>query len=122
MTSEAIITPLKLTYNNVPGAGKQIQLTVNIEGDPTKWHTGEQCRDVLQSVSGDSENHGILPAYFSESFDSHGRKGSITTMLGTAPWVQFPAPEFNVMMDLLFSQMVEAWNEKHATTMKAEES
>lgn len=116
MTEESIdvkITPLKLSYRNESGSGKQIFLTADIKGDPKRWKTGEQCSDILQNTSGDVKG-GMMPAYFSECFNCHGAKDGITTMLGTAPWVQFPAPAFDSMMDKLFSQMVDAWNEKHA--------
>ena len=34
-------------------------------------------------------------------------------MIATEPWVQFEPPEWSAAMDTLFSEMVEAWNEKY---------
>ena len=35
-------------------------------------------------------------------------------MIATEPWVQFPPKEWKEMLETVFNEMVELWNEKHA--------
>lgn len=35
-------------------------------------------------------------------------------LIGYAPFIQFPDPAWNAMLDETFQQMVDAWNEKHS--------
>ncbi len=36
-------------------------------------------------------------------------------MIATEPWIQFEPPEWKEMIEVLFTEMVDAWNEKHAS-------
>ena len=99
-------SPLKLSYEDVPGAGKQIFLHVDIQGDPTKWKTGEQYADIMDSVGGDG-----MGVYFSDCYHCFG---GTRTMMVSEPWVQFPKAPYEDMLDEIFTQVVDAWNEKYA--------
>lgn len=39
-------------------------------------------------------------------------------MIATEPWIQFEQKEYTEMMNNLFSEMVDCWNEKHAKENK----
>jgi len=84
MTTKTI-KPLRLFYEDVQSAGKQI--------------------------------HGFMDTEFN-CVEFKKRVGP--HMVATEPWIQFEPPEWKAMMDKLFAEMVEAWNEKHATIPEAE--
>ena len=41
-----------------------------------------------------------------------------STIMGFAPWKQFPPKEWDEMLGTIFQEMVDAWNEKYATKEK----
>ncbi len=79
-----MIKVLRLTYKNVSGTGKQIFADVDKESDAVE---------------------GIIP--------KHHTILQATGLLGYEPWVQFEPTEHSNMMETVFRQMVDAWNEKH---------
>jgi len=39
----------------------------------------------------------------------------VMVMVGYEPWIQFPPQEWHEMVERIFTQMVEAWNEKYSS-------
>jgi hypothetical protein len=54
---------------------------------------------------------------------THGLKGNhdqvIVQQVAYAPWIQFEPEEWTSMIEKLFTEMVEAWNEKHGEPTNA---
>ena len=79
-----MIKVLRLTYKDNVGAGKEIYADINEEVNHVEF-TSKKHRPVVQSKA--------LAAY--------------------EPWIQFAPQEYSEMMETLFNQMVDAWNEKY---------
>ena len=41
-------------------------------------------------------------------------KGNHYQMVACAPWIQFPTQKWDTMVETLFIEMVDAWNEKYS--------
>ena len=41
-------------------------------------------------------------------------KKNVYQRVATEPWIQFEPKEYSIMMEELFKQMVDCWNEKYA--------
>jgi hypothetical protein len=81
--------PSKLEYRNVAGAGHQI-----------KAHIGEEVPCVEFRLRGD------VPQTVME--------GRTDVLIGYSPFIQFSPTEWGNMLDKLYQEMVDAWNEKHS--------
>jgi len=57
--------------------------------------------------------HGNIPEAIKFPMGNMGR-GQQMFMFATEPWIQFPAEEWNNMLETVFTEMVDLWNEKHA--------
>lgn len=83
------ITPTRLRYRDVPGAGKQIEAFVDQEVPCVEF---TMKRDVF------------LPVV---------HRCSEPLLVFTEPFIQFSPDNWDDMQAQLFQQMVDAWNEKH---------
>ena len=82
-----------LSYKDVPGAGKQIYAHINKPvncAEFTMKGNHPQC---------------VVVSPLEES--------GLKFMIGYEPWIQFEPKEWSDMMEIIFHQMVDAWNEKH---------
>ena len=43
-------------------------------------------------------------------------------MIATSPWIQFPPKEWDEMVNTLFTEMVDAWNEKYGDGSRASDN
>jgi len=84
------LVPSKLIYKDVAFAGKQIFADIDAEFNMAEYKKlpGEQP---------------VIKPY---KFQEH--------MVGYEPFIQFPPKEWDDMMDNLFKEMVDAWNEKYS--------
>jgi hypothetical protein len=80
------IKVVRLEFRDVVGAGKEVFAQIDHE---------------------DSINCG--------EFHLKGKAAQpIMQTVGYAPWIQFPPKEWRDMIEEVFTQMVDAWNEKYA--------
>lgn len=75
-------------------------------------------RLLYKNVSGAGKQiHGL----FNQEFNCvEFRKLKGPQMIATEPWIQFEPKDWSEGMEKLFNEMVEAWNEKHATMSESE--
>jgi hypothetical protein len=81
--------PSKLVYENVIGAGHQIKAHI---GEPVACAEFRLRGDVAQPVM----------------------QGKRDVLIGYSPFIQFAPTEWDNMLDKLYQEMVEAWNEKYS--------
>lgn len=75
-------------------------------------------RLFYENVSGSGKQiHGLFDQEFN-CVEFSKLKGP--HMIATEPWIQFEPKEWSDGIEALFEEMVEAWNEKHATVNEGE--
>jgi hypothetical protein len=84
--------PRKLVAINRSGAGWQIHAALEEEVNCVEFTMNAKPQIVTETPS--------IP-------------DTDSPMLAFEPWIQFPPEKWRLMIDELFPQMVEAWNEKY---------
>jgi hypothetical protein len=44
----------------------------------------------------------------------HGAQSEVNKLISYEPWIQFPDKDWNEMLETVFKEMVELWNEKYS--------
>jgi len=87
------LKPARLMYSNISGVGKEIYAMIVREVKCVEF-------DKLPGP------HIIM----------HPRaEGPMRSVVAYEPWIQFEPKEWSEMIEVMFQQMVDLWNEKNAT-------
>jgi len=82
----------KLHYLDTPGVGKEIFAHISDEVPCVEFTMKGDCRQkIFEAV-----NANRMVKY------------------GYEPWIQFPPKKWDEMMDKIFQEMVDVWNEKYS--------
>ena len=85
--------PKKLEFRNVSGAG--LQIYADIQFNP-------QCVEF------------VMKKWFQPIM--HGAQDESCKMISYEPWIQFPDKQWDEMLEAVFKEMVELWNEKYSAS------
>ena len=51
----------------------------------------------------------------------HGARSEANKLISYEPWIQFPDKQWDEMIDAVFTEMVDLWNDKYATEPNQED-
>ena len=85
--------PSRLEFKNVPGAGLQIH--ADIQFNPN-------CVEFVMKK-------GFQPIMYGAQYEAH-------KIISYEPWIQFPDKQWDEMLETVFKQMVDLWNEKYGNS------
>lgn len=88
--SDKLKRPKRLKCKNVVGAGLQIYADITFEPNCVEFKMKKGYQRIMEGVP-----HNMLIAY--------------------EPWIQFPDKDWDEMLENVFNEMVDLWNEKYAT-------
>ena len=92
--------PNRLAAINVPGAGWQIHAAIEEEVNCVEFTMKAMSQCVVDTMR--------IPTVDDP-------------LVGFEPWIQFPPDKWRTMLDELFPQMIEAWNEKYGQADEPED-